>query len=142
MSLVFIHNNAPFHVSKVTYEFFEHKIFSENKEWPQLSPDLNPIENLSSIMKMKLYESLKQYKSKADLWEVIKTTVLETEPPELKILTNSMAVIEKRGYYISMLRIQCLIIYVCYLFYYTCWSTFDHLLPFYWNKKWLFGFDL
>ena len=30
---------------------------------------------------MKLYEDGKQYNSKADLWEAIKTTMLETEPP-------------------------------------------------------------
>ena len=35
-------------------------------------------------MKMKLYEDGKQYNSKADLWEVIKTTKLETEPAEVK----------------------------------------------------------
>ena len=33
---------------------------------------------------MKLYEGGKQYNSKADLWEAIKTTLSEIEPAEVK----------------------------------------------------------
>ena len=40
--------------------------------------DLNPIKNLRSILKMKLYEGDKQY-NKADQWKAIKTTLSETE---------------------------------------------------------------
>ena len=36
-------------------------------EWPPSSLDLNPIENLWSIVKMKLYQGDKQYNSTADL---------------------------------------------------------------------------
>ena len=52
-------------------------------EWSP-SPDLNLIKNLWSIVKMKLYEGSKQYSSKADLWEAIKTTVSEIELVEVK----------------------------------------------------------
>ena len=44
-------------------------------EWPP-SLDLNPIKNLWSIVKMKLYKGRKQHNSKADLWEAIKPTML------------------------------------------------------------------
>ena len=37
-----------------------------------------------SIVKMELYENGRQYNNKADLWEVIKTTMSETELVELK----------------------------------------------------------
>ena len=53
-------------------------------EWLPSSPVLNPNENKWSIVKMELYEGGKQYDSKADLWEAIKTTMIETEPSERK----------------------------------------------------------
>ena len=53
-------------------------------EWPSSSLDLNLNKNLSSIVKMRLYECGKQCNSKTDLWEAIKTTVLKIEPVEVK----------------------------------------------------------
>ena len=38
---------------------------------------------------MKLYEGGKQYNSKADQWEAIKTIMLKIEPAEIKRLTKS-----------------------------------------------------
>ena len=82
MKCEFMYDNAQYHVSKYTHEFFEHKSFTEEiMEWPPSRTDLNPIENQWSIVKMKLYEGSKQYNSKADLWEV---TMSETEPAEVK----------------------------------------------------------
>ena len=48
--------SAPFHVSKLTWELFEHKRFTGEKvmEWPPSSLDLNLIKSLRSIVKMKL----------------------------------------------------------------------------------------
>ena len=45
---VFMHNNPPLHVSKLTCEFFKHKSFTREKimEWSLSRPDLNQIENL------------------------------------------------------------------------------------------------
>ena len=115
---VFMHNNVPSHVSKLTYEFFEHERFTGDKimEWPP-SPDLNLIENLQSIVKVKLYEGGKQYNSKADLWKAIKTTKLEIEPAEVKTLSKSMdnrlmAFIEK----VTILECKDL----CFFLYYRC----------------------
>ena len=50
------------------------------------------MKNLWSIVKLKLYSGGKQYNSKVDLWEAIKTTMFEIEP----------AVIEKKDHYIKM----------------------------------------
>ena len=41
--------------------------------WPACSPDLNPIENFWSILKLKIYEDGKQYLSKNCLWEAIQS---------------------------------------------------------------------
>ena len=76
-------------------------------EWPPQSPDLNPIENLWSMVKMKLYEGGKQYTSKSELWEAIESTCAEVSPEEIGKLTNStndwlIKVIERKGHYIKM----------------------------------------
>ena len=66
-------------------------------------------------MKIKIYEGGKQYNTKVNLWEAIKTTMLETEPAEVKKkITKSfdnrlLVVIEKMGLYVKMQRIQRLI---------------------------------
>ena len=61
-----MHGNVSSHISKITYEFFEHKRFTGEKitEEPASSPDLNPIETIWSIGKMKLCEGGKQYNTK------------------------------------------------------------------------------
>ena len=55
---VLMRDNASSHVSKLTREFFEHKIFTRQKIMKGLptSPDQNLIENLRSYVKMKSYE--------------------------------------------------------------------------------------
>ena len=69
--------------------------------WPLSSLDLNPIENLCSIVKMKLYEGGKQYNNKADLCVAIKTAMSEIKLAEvykkLRKSTNNrfLAFIEK-----------------------------------------------
>ena len=76
---VFIYDNVPSHKAMLTREIFERKKVTGKKimEWPPSNSDLHPIENLWSIGKMVLYESSKQYNTKANLWEAIKTMISE-----------------------------------------------------------------
>ena len=46
--------------------------------WPPASPDLNPIENLWSVVKRKLYEAGEQYNSKGGYKECCRNISPET----------------------------------------------------------------
>ena len=78
-------DNAPFHVSKFTCDFFEPKRFTIEKiiKWSPSIPELNRIENIYSIVKMKLYESGNLNNSTVDLWEAIKTILSGIEVAEV-----------------------------------------------------------
>ncbi|CAI9717404.1 Hypothetical predicted protein [Octopus vulgaris] len=76
-------------------------------EWSPSSPDLNPIENLWSIAKQKLYERGKQYNSKVELWNDVQSIIAAVSPDQIGKLTNSMdnslvTLFEKKGRYINM----------------------------------------
>jgi transposase len=75
LKCVFMHDNAPSHAANASRQFLERKGISGRKlmMWPPASPDLNPIENLWSIVKKKIYVGGKQYDNKEDLWDAIHT---------------------------------------------------------------------
>ena len=69
-NFLFQQDNAPPHVSRVTKEYLEKEKIPV-MDWPPVSPDLSPIENIWGIMSMKVYENGKQYKNVDDLWDAI-----------------------------------------------------------------------
>ena len=76
-------------------------------EWPQSSPELNPIKNLWSVVKMKIYEGNKQYNLKVHLWEAIKTTMSGNEFAQVKKINkinkwHQLLTIIEKGIYITM----------------------------------------
>ena len=106
---IFMQDNAPSHASRYTRNFLASKGFKDAKlmVWPPASPDLNPIENLWSIVKRKLYEAGKQYNSKNELKEAIKECCKTISTETIKNLTSSMdkrlvKILERHGGYINM----------------------------------------
>jgi len=106
---VLMQDNAPSHAAKSTKEFLARKGFSGKKlmTWPPSSPDLNPIENLWSLVKRELYKGGKQYQRKNELWEAIKIAMTAIKPGTIKSLTASMdkrlvTVLENKGGYVNM----------------------------------------
>jgi len=90
--LIFMHDNAPAHSSRYTKGFIcENEQINLNvMEWPPNSPDLNPIENLWSAIKRKVYENGKQYNSIDSLWKKIKEAFRSVDKNQILKLTNSV----------------------------------------------------
>lgn len=62
-SLFNVHDNAPSRAAKLATEYLNHVFarYGNIMQWPPCSPDINPIENLWSIVKRKMYSAGKQY---------------------------------------------------------------------------------
>ena len=106
---MFMHDNAPAHASQYTKAYLESKGVKGEKimQWPASSPDLNPIENLWSVVKQRLYPETKQYNSKTQLWEALQNVCKGLEPEIIENLTKSMddrlfRLVQRNGRYIRM----------------------------------------
>lgn len=106
-AIVFMQDNAPSHAAHKTTEYLKQLGFDgpRKMKWPANSPDLNPIENLWSIMKRRLYANGRQFRSNAELWEAILDISRGITADDILQLTNSMdrrllQVISKQGKHI------------------------------------------
>ena len=100
-NFIWMHDNAPPHVSAKTKEYLERNGIVA-MEWLPMSPDLNPIENVWSLLQKEVYKKKKVYKNTTDLWNAI-TAAWHALPLEtFQNLYNSMParmikVIEEKG---------------------------------------------
>ena len=69
-NFVWMHDNAPPHVALRTKAYLERKGIT-TMEWPPMSPDLNPIKNVWSLLSKEVYREKKVYKNTTDLWNAI-----------------------------------------------------------------------
>ena len=59
-AVIFQHDNAPLHTSRLTKTFLQERNFKLLK-WSTRSPDLNPIENMWGLLAREVYSNGKQY---------------------------------------------------------------------------------
>ena len=88
-NFVFQQDNAPIHVSKQAKKMFQRNQVNL-MEWPPLSPDLNPIENLFGILSRMIYEGGHQYHSEEKLWKAIKQAGSKVPSETLQTLVWSV----------------------------------------------------
>lgn len=98
---IFQQDNAAIHVSRETKLFLSTKNIN-TLEWPAVSPDLNPIENLWGILSKRVYASGRQYETLSQLKTAIQEEWRKIDISLLQTLVNSMSrrlieVINKKG---------------------------------------------
>jgi len=86
---VFQQDNAPIHVARYTKMFLESKKIPL-MQWPAISPDLNPIEDLWGILSAKVFGGGRQFETLKDLKEAIVKEWANIDKPVLQNLINSM----------------------------------------------------
>lgn len=106
--LIFMHDNAPTHVSNETKNFFKQNLGTVKNilQWPAVSPDINPIENVWGVIKSDLYSCGKQYMSNDELWRAILKAFSNLSSTTIKSLTGSMdkrisLLLQNKGHYIN-----------------------------------------
>jgi len=85
----FQHDNASIHASAATKSFLS-DINVAVLDWPALSPDLNPIENLWGILSRVVYDGGKQYESVAELEKAVRAAWDSIPEATLLTLVKSM----------------------------------------------------
>ena len=71
---IFPEDNAPIHKVNLVKQYFQEKNTAP-LPWPAYSPDLSPIENCWSLMKMRLQKDIHLVKSNADLAQRVTSRV-------------------------------------------------------------------
>lgn len=82
-------DNAPIHRAKVNIDYFKTKKINV-LEWPSLSPDLNPMENVWGLLARRVYANGRQFFSVEDLKKAIKVEWSNLSFEELRKHTTSM----------------------------------------------------
>lgn len=107
---IFQHDNAPTHTAHIVRRALD-EMGIETMDWPPVSPDLNPIENLWALLKAKIYElrpDLRHMNNNNTTKEILIATAQqawqEIDIRHLQHLSETMpnrveAIIEARGWY-------------------------------------------
>jgi transposase len=84
-----MHDGASIHISNLTKDWLKNNKI-ESIEWPAHSPDLNPMENLWSILTRAVFTGGRQFKNKNELKEEILKKWSLIQPKTLTNLVNSI----------------------------------------------------
>ncbi|KAA6392789.1 MAG: putative Transposable element Tc3 transposase [Streblomastix strix] len=98
-------DNASVHKKKEVLEFLK-KIGLKFLDWPALSPDLNPVENLWALMARRVYADGMSYSNETQLWDGIQRAAASITPEEVKPFVASFRsrlcdVLKRAGRYIQ-----------------------------------------
>lgn len=85
----FMHDGATCHTANITRQWLQDMDVTV-MNWPAVSPDLNPIENLWGILAQKVYQNGKQFNNVSDLKDCVVTTWQGISTGEIAALTSSM----------------------------------------------------
>ena len=87
-----MHDNATLHAAKATTAVLKSLEFVNESLmiWPPNSPNLNPIENMWSIVKRHVYANDKQHSSKNELWMSLKQAAASIPKSTIKNRTDSV----------------------------------------------------
>ena len=90
--LIFQQDNAPLHKSRSTTDWLSNHGFKGKNlmVWPPNSPDLNPIKNLWSCVKRKIYTENKQFTSVQVLRKAIVRAFRSITPSKIRTLTSAV----------------------------------------------------
>lgn len=86
---IFQQDNASIHTARVTKSFFQESNLTV-MDWPALSPDLNPIENVWGLLAQRVYGFGKQYDTVDDLKTAIRAAWEGLDPVYLSNLVAGM----------------------------------------------------
>jgi predicted transcriptional regulator len=89
LNWVFQQDNAPIHTSAESKEWFKAKNIKV-MNWPSISPDLNPIENLWGLLVHKVYANGRQFNNIKDLIQAINECWEDISIDVLRKYINSM----------------------------------------------------
>lgn len=104
--VIFQQDNDPKHTAKVVKEYLDEQPF-EVMQWPAQSPDLNPIENIWALVKLRLFRNYDAPpKGKHDLWDRIQEVWNGLTADDCRKVIHSMQrrcsdVIKEKGYWID-----------------------------------------
>ena len=88
-SLTFMHDNAAVHASRATKDWFVAAKIPV-LDWPAISPDMNPIENIWGIMAREVYADGKHYENIRELENAVKCSWNNVSDNIIKNLLASM----------------------------------------------------
>jgi transposase len=94
-------DNASSHVSDYTNKALRREEGLTVLEWPSRSPDLNPVENVWSLLVRRVYGGGRCFSSETELWEEVKKQIerltIEDLSPYVNSMKNRLVTLLERG---------------------------------------------